>query len=305
MRQLLFVIIAATLFTLGCRGPEGAPGVDAEGVDIVPPTIQMTDPWPLSSIYDSMKVAASAVDNVAIDKVIFTIDGSPYVPGLTLVAGAPPYRFMVPLAQIPPGWHFVAARAYDVAGNITEAPARPVRLGLSSSLSDTTITLAYHNKEAATYFTIPDSARSEAFWVRLSSARYAKLNSATMTIGGSFSDSTILNIGIWTGLLTPTVAKDTVSIGAVIVAGPPQPQTFNFGGQDSVKGDFFIVLELTKSAPSDTLIIAADNGLPPWERSGTRDELGWFSLKDRYSSEANFILSCELHYGVFQAGDGH
>jgi len=306
MKKLTPLALLTFIIITGCSGPEGPSGIDALGVDIVPPTVQLTEPWPLSTLYDKMIVAAAAVDNVAIERVVFTIDGSPYVPGLTLVSATAPYRFTVPLDRITPGWHIISARAYDLAGNVADAAPRPVRLGLSSSLSDSTVTLAYHNGIEAATFRAPDSTRSEAFWIRMTAAAKANLRSANVTLGGRFSDTTILRIGIWTGAIIPSSQKVAIELGAVTFAGTPTPQQFNFGEQDEVlAGEFYLVIDLPNRSVGDTLIVAADNGYPPWKRSGTRTDGGWGTIADRYSTGDNLLAAVTLHYpAIADTGEG-
>jgi len=282
---------------MGCSGPEGPSGLDAQGVDVTPPTIKMTAPWPLSVNYDKLKIAAAAVDNVAIERIVFTFDGSPYMPGLVLVDGAPPYEFEASLDLVTPGWHLIAARAYDLAGNIADAAPRPVWLGRSRSLSDTTVRLAYHNDSPARLFKAPDSTKSEAFWVRFTAAKRSKLLNVHFNIGGSFSDTTMLRVGVWSGSGTPTRMLESLEIPAVLLRGDPTPQQFNFTDSLSLTAtEFFLVVELINRTAGDTLVIAADDGSPPWGRSGARDDGGWNTLSDRYSVEFNFLASCWLYY---------
>lgn len=295
-------LLLPALIATGCGGLEGPSGVDAEGVDVTPPTVQMTQPWPLGTYWDRLPLTAAAADNVAVDRVVFTLDGSPIAGGVTMVVLVAPYRLQLPLAYVEPGWHLAAARAYDIAGNVTDAPPRPVWLGQSPMLSDTVVTLSYHNGVAEQRFTIPDTARGEAFWVRFTPAKEGSLRRAVMHLGGVFSDTAYVRIAVWTGIAVPARAETTMTVPAVILADDAlQLQTFNFGENGfRVRSEFFIVVDLIRTNPSDTLRLAADDGSPPWGRSGSRDDAGWHSLGERYGSTANLLAACDIYYAFVQ-----
>lgn len=285
------------VFLVGCRGPEGPSGIDAQGVDVLPPTLQLTDPWPLDQYWDNVPIAAAAVDNVAIDRVIFTLDGSPAVGANTMVLTSSPFRYSLPLKDVTNGWHFIGARAYDLAGNATEAAPRPVWLGHSTMLSDTTVTLAYHNNIQASIFAIPDTSRAEGFWVRVTPAKGGDLRNIIFNLGGEFTDTTEIGIGIWTGTTIPTKLNSETAFPAAVVAGAVEPFQFDFADQaDSLEGEFFIVIDLRKRAATDTLRIGADDGSPPWGRSGVRDDGGSVTTVERYGINANIIASIHYYY---------
>jgi len=291
----------------GCRGPEGPAGIDAQGVDVLPPTLQLTEPWPLGQYWDRLVIGAAAVDNVAVDRVIFTLDGSPAVGPRTMVISSPPFRFSLPLADVPTGWHFVGARAYDLAGNLTEAAPRSVWLGHSATLSDTSTTIAYHNGQIGTIFTIPDSLRAEAFWVRITPAKGGDLRSVVLQLGGVFSDTTSdtaeVGVELWTGTTIPTRLGTAMTVPAGVVKGEVKPVELFFADeQDSLEGEFFIVFDLKKSSLGDTLRIGADRGAPAWGRSGFRDDGGWRLISERYGLSVNIIASLDFYYARV-AGD--
>jgi hypothetical protein len=296
MMALLFAFPSIFILS-GCRGPEGPAGVDASGVDILPPTIRLINPWPLGRYWDELLLSAAAVDNVAIDRVVFTLDGAPAVGSFTMISTKDTSRIVLPLDRVTPGWHFISARAYDLAGNATEAAPRPVWLGHSDSLSDVTDTVAYHNGITAGVFTIPDSARAEAFWVRVTPAKAGYIRSTLIRMGGSFTDTSEVQIAVWTGTTVPSRAETTMTIPAVVVEGGIQPQRFNFGERGfRVQREFFLVFDLLKRSAEDTFRIAADDGSPPWGRSGSKDDGGWQLISERYGSQKNIILDCDIYY---------
>ncbi|MFN3821488.1 MAG: hypothetical protein ACK4OO_04070, partial [bacterium] len=56
------------------------------------------------------------------------------------------------------------------------------------------------------------------------------------------------------------------------------------------------VVSLSNSSPFDTLYLGADEGVPQWNRSGGRDDLGWFLLTERYRQPGNFMADLYLYY---------
>ncbi len=294
--RIMIIAVVASIIS-GCRGPEGPSGIDAQGVDILPPTLQLTEPWPLGQYWDRLLISAAAVDNVAVDRVIFTLDGSPAVGSLTMVLSSPPYRYILPLTDVSPGWHFVGARAYDLAGNQTEAAPRSIWLGHATLLSDTTTTIAYHNGITQTVFSIPDTSRAEAFWVRVTPAKSGALRSVIFRLGGTFSDSAGVSVGLWTGTSVPARKGISMTIPARVVQGELKPVEIVFSEpQNALSGEFYIVLEINKRSPRDTLFVGADSGTPPWGRSGLRDDSGWQLISERYGLGVNIIATSRFYY---------
>jgi len=165
-----FVILLITLI-VSCEGPVGPPGRDAEGLDIVPPTVSLTEPAPFSTVWDSFKVNVSTVDNVAIRQVYLYLDGSISNGNQVLVLDAPPYSFT--LRNLSRGFHFISARAIDVADNYSDSPIVPVTFGYSSDLQDTTVAVSFNNGMVDSSWGIPNPARITSFWSRFNPARDA------------------------------------------------------------------------------------------------------------------------------------
>jgi len=299
----------------GCRGPVGPPGLDAPGFDVVPPTVELVEPWPLSTVWDSFNMVAAAVDNVAIREVYFFIDGSAYVNGQVLVLDAPPYSFTLEAAGFERGWHFISARACDSAGNLTDTPVVPVMLGFSEDLQDTVVNLSYHNDvpDTTLWWSIPatnlilpgdtteTTIQTSAFWVRFNPGRDCLLSRVSLHIGGSFSDSAEAAVSIWKGTGYPAAAETTVFLPGYTFTGnmveDVMERWVDFGSfLLQGKDDFFIVASMDHAGVGDTLLLAGDNGEPHWGRSGSRDDDGWHTLDERCGRRNNFLITCELYY---------
>ena len=312
----------------------GPSGQHAQGVDVIPPTIELVQPHPLSQVWDEFTIAATAVDNVAIREVVFTIDGSYIINNQVLFDDEPPYEVTIEAVDregtrwFEPGWHFVSARAYDTAGNLTDSPVVPIQLGFSEDLQDTVV-MAFHNGVPDTLWTLPgiDTLRIDTlqvdtiwinneeyeldylldylivpcateYWVRFTTPKKCNLISMRLMIGGNISDTTDCFLKILEGNLYPesVIAIDTLT--AEQVSGEVASwRTFDLI-EDSieVKDDFFIIIGLESPGAADSLIIMTDDGLPQWDRSGSRDEDGLHMLTERYGAGNNFLIDCKLVY---------
>lgn len=307
-RTVLTAASVLLLFT-ACEGPMGPSGQHAQGVDVIPPTIELVQPHPLSQVWDEFTIAATAIDNVAIREVVFTFDGSYIINNQILFDDDPPYEVSIEAVDregtrwFEPGWHFVSARAYDTAGNLTDSPVITVNLGYSDDLQDTVI-VKYHNNVPARQWMLPekDADTGETtgitdYWVRFSTPKKCDLVSTRLMIGGHISDTTDCFIKIWKGNLYPksVIAIDTLT--AEHVSGEVAWCTFDLI-EDSIEvnGDFFIMVGLELPGATDSLIIMADDGLPQWDRSGSRDEDGLHMLTERYGAGNNFLIDCKLVY---------
>ncbi len=302
--HLLILYLLISIFLNGCRGPAGPAGVNAEGVDIQPPTIEIKEPWPLSKVYDRLTLSAAAVDNVEISRVVFTFDGSSVAGRKSLIVLSSPYQVEVDSANLTRGWHFIGARAYDVAGNCADAPPRPVWISFSRDLSDTTVSTYYHNSISSMIWRVPDTVRTEALWVRMTPAKVCSLRAITVWLGGIFSDTAEVKVGLWDGTTIPNSERlISKKPGSEVAGNSLQPQTFLFSGRATrISNDFFVVISIVKQSYGDTLYIAADDGAPFWGRSGSRDDAGWHTLRERFGKHNNLIVNAELYYARVDSG---
>lgn len=285
--------------SISCRGPQGPAGPDAQGLDVRPPTVVITSPAPLETIWDKLVLSASVVDNVTITAFYFTLNGSVQVGRISLVIPTPPYRVEIPGDLLRPGWQYITARAYDAAGNYAETPPRMVRLLLSRDLSDT---LLLHRHHSAPHppphrWILPDTARTQSYFVRFTPAKPCSLAYAVIWLGGSLSDTSHAEISFWRGPLFPLRKETSYRLGHEDLDTALQPRRipFNLTGK-RWRDEFFIVISLPYPSPRDTLIIGGDDGLPDWNRSGGRDDLGWFKLSDRSPYPSNLMVDLYLYY---------
>ncbi len=273
----------------------GPPGSSPPGVDITPPTIEITKPKPLSTTYDKLEFAAEAIDNVAIREVVFTLDGSPILNGNYLVDNAYPYEITIDTVSISSGWHFVAARAYDIAGNVTGSPVVPVNIAFSADLMDT-VRLSYNNGVPSRAWTLPDTFEIDKIWTRFSTPREATLTGLTFFAGAKISDSSrvVFELRTGEGLPGDTILSRTIP-DSTLSEIPDYIHIDLTLDEIRVKNDFFIAIGFDADS-TDTLLIYSDDGSPPWGRSGTHDIDGWHSVSEKYGVECNFIIECNLYY---------
>ncbi len=308
-RAALMAAFVLLLFT-ACEGPMGPSGQHAQGVDVIPPTIELVQPHPLSQVWDEFTIAASAVDNVAIREVVFTFDGSYIINNQVLFDDEPPYEVTIEAVDgegtrwFESGWHFVSARAYDTAGNLTDAPVVPIQLGFSEDLQDT-IVMAFHNGVPDREWTLPDTAGATAYWVRFNTPKRCRVLSVDLYYRQFLRHiDSICIVGIWNGDLFPDeddmLGADTLFWDYVpdtsISYEPVIHLSFLNNGEIMVSDDFFVMIELVSNDPADSIVLMVDDGLPPWRRCGSRDDDGLHSLIERYGVENNFMVSCSVFY---------
>ncbi|MBM3328588.1 MAG: hypothetical protein FJY67_03825 [Calditrichaeota bacterium] len=296
-------LIALVIVSAGCEGPTGPAGRNARGVDLQPPTIELTRPWPLETAWDSVAIAAAAVDNVAISRVVFTVDGMSRVGGEPLVAATTPYQVKVAASSLGRGWHMVAARAYDTAGNVSDAPPRSIYVGFKADLNDTTLVLARHSGMLETVWRLPDTIRTDGYWVRFEAAKLCSVGAVTIQAGGAFSDTARVQVGLWSGSVLPVRAEATSSLFGTDVRGSIREHRFAFSGRGSrMSGTFFIVIGFASRSQSDTLQIGSDGGEPHWGVGGSHDDSGWHGLRERFGRRNNLLVTAELYYPPADTG---
>lgn len=294
-----FGAACAILVVWGCRGPQGPAGPNAEGFDALPPTLKITQPWPLDSYWDSTTVTASAVDNVEVESVTFTVDGSVLAGTTPLVFTSAPFRFTLRTADVGTGWHFLAARARDTAGNFTDAPPIPVWMGFSADLQDTFLILAYHNRAPARTWTIPDEYRTTMLWSSFSTPRQGSADRIMIFLGGNMADTSgsTVAVGLWTGRGYPESPVHIDTLAATEVSGSVTLRRLDFSPLDlEGKVDFYVAVNFAYRAPGDTLYVGADDGSPFWNRSGSRDDEGWHPLAERFGVQSNLMVSVQLYF---------
>ncbi len=109
------------------RVPGGKPaaGVCDAPADTTPPTINLTAPAGALSVTigDTVGLAASANDNIAVDHVEFTDNGS-----IIKTDSAPPYTATLNTTGLSIGVHTIKAKAYDAAGNMASSSSVAVTI---------------------------------------------------------------------------------------------------------------------------------------------------------------------------------
>jgi hypothetical protein len=131
--SILRVVLAFGILAgfIACSGEDGLPGQDGISPDITPPAIALLAPAAGDTARDTLRVVASAVDNIAVDRVVFYLDGSDRiddttfaeVSGLEAIDNQYVWTFDLLELGLPNGIHSVMARAFDVDRNQTDTPA--------------------------------------------------------------------------------------------------------------------------------------------------------------------------------------
>ncbi len=301
--ELMPLAALAGLIT-GCQGPVGPSGKDVEGVDVSPPTVVLSEPWPLSELWDEAVVTASAVDNVAIREVLLLVDGSSLYQNRLLSFTSSPYSARLDLSVLEPGWHFLSARAYDTAGNEADTPEIPVKVGMSSSLRDTVVHLSYYALEVDSVigWRLPDSAHSTSYWTRFSIARDCFLRRCSLILAGAIGDTDTVAVEIWMGDELPNRKTAREDMYAYELSDEFHWCTVEFGDPGlRLTDDFFLMISLKDTGEPDTIRLGSDKGVPYWGRSGCGDDTGYYTLRNRYARKNNLLMECEVFYRATEA----
>ena len=92
-------------------------------IDMTPPAVTLTEPAGGAAVRDSVTLAATASDNLAVDRVEFIVNGT--IVGIDYTA---PYNMSWDSSTIPDGMTVITARAVDAALNFTASTSRLVRV---------------------------------------------------------------------------------------------------------------------------------------------------------------------------------
>src|SRR5690606_11929474 len=80
--------------------------------DTTNPTVNITSPSNNAAVSGVVTISANASDNVGVEKVEFSVNGS-----LKLTDNTSPYSYSLDTKSMNNGSHTVSARAFDAAGN--------------------------------------------------------------------------------------------------------------------------------------------------------------------------------------------
>jgi hypothetical protein len=98
--------------------------------DTTPPVVQITSPAPGATVQVKIVVNATASDNTAVSRVIFTVDGASPIND-----GNAPYTLYLDTATLTNGTHTITVTAFDAAGNTGRAS---VSVTVNNAAADTT-----------------------------------------------------------------------------------------------------------------------------------------------------------------------
>jgi hypothetical protein len=107
--------------------------------DIIPPTVQIVNPFEGQQVADTVKIIAQALDNKSIKKVVFFIDGDSIFSDITY-----PYDFLLRAnSLLSLGEHTIFARAYDTSRNFTNSDVIHIIVAASLDQIPPSIVLLY------------------------------------------------------------------------------------------------------------------------------------------------------------------
>lgn len=108
-----------------CSGEDGQPGEDGVSPDNIPPTVALLTPASGDTVRDTLRVVANAIDNIAVERVVFYFDGDDVINDSTFAEDTlAPYEWTFDLIElgVDDGPHTVMARAFDVDRNQSDTP---------------------------------------------------------------------------------------------------------------------------------------------------------------------------------------
>ena len=108
-------------------------------VDTIAPTTAITSPAAGATVSGTVAIAASASDNVGVNKIEFYVNGA-----LQGTDTSSPYSYSWDSKSVANGTYAITTKAYDAAGNVTQSPA--VNVTVKNVVVDTTaptVSIAY------------------------------------------------------------------------------------------------------------------------------------------------------------------
>ncbi|MBS1261069.1 MAG: hypothetical protein MAG453_00390 [Calditrichaeota bacterium] len=266
----MFLSVAATVAVLfaACSGKEGPPGPSGVNPDNVPPSISLLSPEPGDTLRDTLRVVANAVDNIAVDRVIFYLDGSDRIDDTTFAeVSEQPYAFTFDLIDlnVPDGPHTVTARAFDVDENHTDTP--PVIVFSERVVPGGPAVLRAWSPDSLGFFLFPSRGAGDPapttdslYNVRFSPERNCVIDSVRLYLSGNASPGlaydTTLRVAVHeSDGVYPT---DTLATTLLDVTGLDSTGWFKaafFGLPEFAAGERFHV-SVSVEQPSDTTLIA-------------------------------------------------
>ncbi|GBE30749.1 MAG TPA: hypothetical protein ENH10_01320 [Bacteroidetes bacterium] len=128
--QRLFLAALLTVGLVACNGEDGPAGLDGTSPDSSPPAVALLSPAAGDTARETLQVVAGAVDNIAVDRVVFFLDGSDQVDdttyaevsGLDALDNQYVWTFNLLDLGVETGPHTVMARAFDLDQNHSDTP---------------------------------------------------------------------------------------------------------------------------------------------------------------------------------------
>lgn len=205
--QLIIVALLAVM--VGCSGDDGPRGPAGSIPDNIPPTIVLTEPSAGDTLSDTLRVTASAADNVGLRRVVFYLDGSDADNDTGYVhLTEEPYRYTFDLVGrgMEDGPHTLQARAYDLAGNVTDTP--PMIVYTKRIITPGPDTLSHYSEsDSMMVYSFPKrnlsdgSFRVDSLWTRFTMERSGTVQSVEIYLDSLETEETnydtVLTVSIY------------------------------------------------------------------------------------------------------------
>lgn len=211
-------LLANASHTLTAKAYDAAGNISQHSISVIvnndttPPTVSITAPASGAGVSGTVNVAANALDNVAVAKVEFYMDGT-----LKATDTASPYAYSWVTTQYANGSHAIMVKAYDAAGNTGQTSAT---VTVNNVTPTPTVNLLVNGSNGP--ITIPYNTSASLSWTSTNATSCTASGdwSGTKSTSGSLSTGNLTSSKIYTITCTGTggSASDSVTVN---VSGTP------------------------------------------------------------------------------------
>jgi chitodextrinase len=224
--------------------------------DTTPPAVTLTQPAEGSTVSgNAVSVAATASDNVQVNKVEFYVDSTLKATGINA-----PYTFTWDSTSVTNGQHTLIAKAYDAVGNSsTSSYAVVVQNGdtqAPTTPSGVAATASAYNKVTLTWKASTDNVGVKGYQINRDGALLAQVNAVT-----TYDDNTVTSNTQYTYQVTAFDAAGNMSapsnIATATTPSVPDSQAPTAPSQLSAQAVSSQQINLTWTASTDNIGVSA------------------------------------------------
>lgn len=287
-----FLSLPVFIVFLGCEGPQGPAGKDAEITDLSPPEIYWEHPigGDTLRIQDTLRV--QAFDNVGIDSIVFFVNGVRNFRNVSLSIRNAPYIKPWNTNYLTAGNYSLTAYAYDLSGNIGMSPT--ILVQSISVLTGIQWLQNYTGTSSGQGYNLPDVDGTTEYAVELIPTRSCTLRTFSFIAALASGQTTFPDLKFYlynkvSGL--PGVKIDSLDVSSSLIQPNLNPtiiplphrfwqsgESFYFGLASVSSQRLLLIIDNTPSISRDWYYIASTNN---WLRT----------------PQGNLMFRAEVDYG--------